>query len=273
MPVSFANLEVGQEFERPELAEMWGYQGFQAIARGAVTPKDTNFIILFITKEKQEALTQYQDNFEDGVLEIEGETNHTADNRIVHADEKGDEIHLFYRERHHSPFVYHGQVYLTDFTLFTDKPSHFRFANDRETQSIDGALEAESLAHGVSLEDYVPDPEGRKRIIQSIQYERSAKNRKRALKIHGNACLVCGFAFDAFYGADLAVGFIEVHHTRSITEIEGSGLDIETDLASVCSNCHSMLHKRRDEIMPIAELKQRVEQAGGHQPPTRHEST
>ena len=165
-----------------------------------VLQRDSNFIIFFITKEKQEALTQYQNSFEDGVLEIEGETNNMADNRIVHADENGNEIHLFYRDLHHSPFVYHGQVFLTNFTLNTDKPSHFRFAGDRETQSIDGALEAESLAHGISLEDYIPDPEGRQRVVQSIQHERSAKNRRRALELHGNACTVCGFTFDASSG-------------------------------------------------------------------------
>ena len=271
MPVSFEKLTLSQEYDRPELAQMWGYKAYQAISRGVVTPRASNFIILFITKEKQENLTQYQDRFEDGVLEIEGETNHTADTRIVRSEESGDKIHLFYRDRHHSPFVYHGRVLLTNYTLFTGKPSHFRFAVDRETQSIDGALEAESLAHGVSLEDYVPDAEGRKRIVQSIQYERSRKNRRKALEIHGNNCIVCGFDFDTFYGADLAMGFIEVHHTRSVTEIEGSKLNIETDLAPVCSNCHSMLHKKRGEIMPIDELRQRIQQVGGHQPPARVE--
>ncbi len=264
MPVSFHSIVVDNPYDRPQLAEIWGYKGFQAIAKGVVTPRGTPFVILFITKEKQSFLTQYEDRFEDGVLEIEGETSHMADSRILHAEANEDEIHLFYRDRHHSPFIYQGRIFLTDHTLHTDKPSHFRFATDPTMSSVDGALEAEAIAHGVSLEDFIPDAEGRKRVIQSIQYERSRKNRKKAIELHGNSCAVCGFAFDSFYGADLAKGFIEVHHTSSVTTAEGTTLDIGTDLAPVCSNCHSMLHKRRGEIMRIEELQERVKQAAQH---------
>ena len=31
---------------------MWGYASFHAIARGVVTPKDDNKIVLFVTEEK-----------------------------------------------------------------------------------------------------------------------------------------------------------------------------------------------------------------------------
>jgi putative restriction endonuclease len=55
MSVSFAKLRIGSKYERPHLANLWGYKGFQAISRGVVTPSGTNFIILFVTKEKQEA--------------------------------------------------------------------------------------------------------------------------------------------------------------------------------------------------------------------------
>jgi len=263
MPVSFNEIVVGKEYERRELAELWGYDGFQAIAKGVVTPRETPFIVLFITKEKQSFLTQYQDDFSDGVLEIEGETSHTADNRIVTAERNGDQIHLFYRERHHSPFIYHGQLYLTDYTLLTESPSQFRFAVSRVIGDIDSALEAEALAHGISLEDFVPDAEGRKKIVLSIQYERSRKNRRQAIELHGNSCVVCGFDFDAFYGADFARGFIEVHHTKSITEIDGFVLDVRTDLAPVCSNCHSMLHRRRGSIISVEELKKQIELRSG----------
>lgn len=263
MPVSFDILTVGQEYDRPTLADLWGYQGFQAIAKGVVTPRNTPFIILFITKEKQSFLTQYQDSFEDGILEIEGETSHMADTRIVEAKSNDDEIHLFYRDRHHSPFVYQGQVFLTDHTIYADKPSLFRFAGDTSVLSLDSALEAEALTHGVSLEDFVPDAEGRKRILQSVSYERSRKNRKKAIEVHGNACVVCSFSFDLFYGAGHARGFIEVHHTKSVTEMDGAILNIETDLIPVCSNCHSMLHTRRSRIMTIDELKRLVEQGSG----------
>lgn len=259
MPVSFDDIMIGREYDRPELAKKWGYQSYQAIAKGVVTPRDTPYIILFITKEKESYLPQYQDDFADGVLEIEGETSHMADNRILNADLNNDEIHLFFRERHHSPFVYQGQVYLTDYMLLAESPSQFRFATSRVIGDIDFALEAEALAHGTYLEDFIPDPEGRKKIIQSIQYERSRKNRRKAIELHGNSCVVCGFNFDAFYGADFARGFIEVHHTKSVAEMGGTLLNVETDLMPVCSNCHSMLHRRRSTILSISELRERIE--------------
>lgn len=67
MPVSLEKLKIGQEYERPYLADIWGYKGFQAISRGVVTPSGTKYIILFVTKQKQEALTQYND-YLDGEL-------------------------------------------------------------------------------------------------------------------------------------------------------------------------------------------------------------
>lgn len=128
MPVSFEEILRGSEYTRPQLAQIWGFKSFQAISRGIVTPAKTPYIILFITKEKQACLTQYKDVFKAGVLDIEGETNHTADQRLVQAEQRGDEIHLFYRERHHMPFTYKGRVHVADYRLFGDRPSRFRFA-------------------------------------------------------------------------------------------------------------------------------------------------
>ena len=34
MPISFSNLIPGEVYDRPELAELWGYEEWHAIARG-----------------------------------------------------------------------------------------------------------------------------------------------------------------------------------------------------------------------------------------------
>lgn len=128
MPVSFANLIVGAQYDRPQLAKLWGYKGYQALAKGIVTPADTPYIILFVTEEKQSFQTQYHDRLENDILYMEGETSHTTDQRIVRAAEKGDEIHLFYRKQHHTDFLYCGRVSLNDYTLNTSKPSSFVFS-------------------------------------------------------------------------------------------------------------------------------------------------
>ncbi len=136
MAVDFSTLRIGREYDRPGLAELWGYESFQAISRGVITPSGTNYIIFFVTKEKQSSSTQYTDYLDGRTLHWEGEEKHGSDGRIVRAKEKGDEIHLFYREIHHSPFTYYGQIRLVSSTLRLDAPSSFVFTlNQPESQT------------------------------------------------------------------------------------------------------------------------------------------
>lgn len=123
MAVSFEKLQVGREYDRPFLADQWGYKGFQAISRGVVTPVGSSVVVLFVTKKKQEALTQYNDYIDGDNLHWEGEEKHTSDNRIINASEANDEIHLFYREIHHSPLVYYGEIFLKEHRILTNRPS------------------------------------------------------------------------------------------------------------------------------------------------------
>lgn len=136
MPVSFDKLVIGKEYERPDLANMWGYKGFQAISRGVVTPSGTNYIILFVTKQKQESLTKYNDYLDGNLLHWEGEEKHFSDRRIINAQHTNDEIHLFYREIHHTPFVYYGKIHLTNHRYITSAPSQFVFMIGNETHSF-----------------------------------------------------------------------------------------------------------------------------------------
>jgi 5-methylcytosine-specific restriction protein A len=252
MPVTFDTLQIGTQYDRPYLAEAWGYESFHAIAKGAVTPRATPYIILFITREKQEFQTQYEDHLENGVLAIEGETNHAADNRMINAAESGDQIHLFYRERHHMPFTYYGQIYLSGYERHSDSPSRFMFRVPSEHP--DDSLETELITHGQPNEEFIPDVEGRRIIRQHVAYERSPRNRQRALEIHKNCCKACDFKFDDVYGHQHAKGYIEIHHVKSITEINGP-VNPEIDLVPLCSNCHSMAHREKGRILTVEEIK------------------
>jgi len=120
-------LEIGKSYDRPILARLWGLAGFEAISRGVYTPAGQKLIILFVTREKQDCLTQYRDFLQDNVLFWEGEKGHGSDSRILQASQAGEEIHLFYRERHHSPFTYHGRTILLRCNRYTDRPSAFEF--------------------------------------------------------------------------------------------------------------------------------------------------
>ncbi len=120
----FSSFVIGKEYDRPTLASLWGYESFHAISKGVVTPKGKDFIILFITKEKQESLTQYEDHIEQDILFWEGESGHGSDKRII---SKRDIIYVFFREKHHSNFIYEGRADLRGHKLFHDRPSRFTF--------------------------------------------------------------------------------------------------------------------------------------------------
>ena len=128
MPISFTQIVKGSTYSRQTLAELWGYASFHAIARGVVTPRDDNKIVLLVTEEKQSSAEQYVDRLSGDTLEWEGPTDHFAEDRMLRAEQDGEEIHLFHRKRHHSDFTYCGCLKVLSNTLHSDRPSHFRFA-------------------------------------------------------------------------------------------------------------------------------------------------
>jgi len=86
------------------------------------------------------------------------------------------------------------------------------------------------------------------------KYERNAANRNAAIKIHGTKCMACGFDFEATYG-DLGRDFIEVHHIKPLFSLEQETvINPKTDLVCLCSNCHRMIHRKRDNILSVEEL-------------------
>ena len=99
--------------------------------------------------------------------------------------------------------------------------------------------------------------EGRGKEIRSIKYERNRINRSICLAHKGYSCAVCGFNFLQQYGI-IGKEFIEVHHTTPVSKMgDDYVLDIDRDLVPVCSNCHSMIH-RKDPPITIEELKAKI---------------
>ena len=135
MNIDFTKIQFGKAYDRPTLATLWGYQSFHAISKGVITPKNTRFIIFFVTKEKQSVFPQYNDFIDGHLLFWEGEEKHSSDSKIINAQIANDEIHLFYRDIHHTPFVYFGKIQLLDYKLNKNMPSEFVFnINSIETQ-------------------------------------------------------------------------------------------------------------------------------------------
>ena len=127
MPISFEKITKGAVYSRHMLAGLWGYTSFHAIARGVVTPRDDNKIVLFVTEKKQSTAEQYADRLSGNVLEWDGPTDHFAEDRMLNVETSGEEIHLFHRVRHHTDFTYCGRLKVLSHSLHSSRPSHFRF--------------------------------------------------------------------------------------------------------------------------------------------------
>lgn len=97
--------------------------------------------------------------------------------------------------------------------------------------------------------------EGKIQNYYGKRYERVPENRKRAIEIHGLSCSVCGFNFEKVYGLR-GHGFIEIHHINPLCSFEDEqNVNLETDLLPVCSNCHRIIHRIRENVLSIEEMK------------------
>ncbi len=100
--------------------------------------------------------------------------------------------------------------------------------------------------------------EGQQRERYTSYYERDPRLRAKAIAIHGTKCSICKFDFQETYG-DHGQGFIEVHHVIPVSELGGNTkVDPETDMVTICSNCHRMIHHKRNSVLSIEQLSQLV---------------
>ena len=117
---------------------------------------------------------------------------------------------------------------------------------------------SEKCSNEHNEDEYVPQKEGAVIYFCSKYYERDEKNRRQAIAIHGARCSCCGFDFKAIYG-EYGTGFIEVHHIKPLgTFKEERIVDPKTELFPLCSNCHRMIHIRRNYVLTIEELRNMI---------------
>lgn len=135
--LNFSNIEIGKRYDRPWLANQWDFRGYEAISRGVFCPRGGGQIILFVTRIKQDSLEQYNDYISGEYLFWEGEKGHGNDQRIAESSRSGEEIHLFYREIHHSAFEYKGQVTVTGVGFVPGRPTKFVFRLDHDQSALD----------------------------------------------------------------------------------------------------------------------------------------
>ena len=136
--------------------------------------------------------------------------------------------------------------YMKALHFYVDVPIQFRQL-PRQEQSVLSDLE--------SLCEEEEFFEGKKCERFSNYYERQPRLRSRSIEIHGTTCKACGFDFERKYGRR-GKGFIEVHHKRPVSELKGeTKIDPATDMTVVCPNCHRMIHRDKNKILSLEELK------------------
>lgn len=100
--------------------------------------------------------------------------------------------------------------------------------------------------------------EGKSRYRKHLIRERNSKvisqAKLRFKQKHGKLfCEICKFDFNKAYPG-VGVDYIEGHHNTPVSQLnENSETKIE-DISMVCSNCHKMLHRRKNWLT-VEELK------------------
>lgn len=111
------------------------------------------------------------------------------------------------------------------------------------------------------LSELSPSPylEGRRKQVTHMMSERNLKVVEEAKnnfkKAHAGRlfCEICGFDFQAIYG-DLGKNCIEAHHIIELSSIDKEHEVAPNDFIMVCSNCHTMLHKKGGTIEKLKAI-------------------
>lgn len=92
--------------------------------------------------------------------------------------------------------------------------------------------------------------EGKRLLKEHLMRERNQlliTRAKQKFKENHNGnlyCEVCGFNFVDAYG-EIGENFIEAHHIKPISQMEENEKTKIEDIVMLCSNCHSMIHRRK----------------------------
>lgn len=119
------------------------------------------------------------------------------------------------------------------------------FIHETPVEECDESLSGSSLT---SSSSHIRAKEGALKLSLHIEHERSPSvvRRFKQHRFHLDPdlkCEICGFSFRKTYGK-LGLGYAEAHHTFPISWRQDSAETTFEDLVVVCSNCHSMLHKK-----------------------------
>lgn|GEM_PF-6368572 len=138
------------------------------------------------------------------------------------------------------------------------------------SKAIDAYIRFYADKHGVDLnavhsqdESYNPGQdsndeeqgknEGRLTEALVLRRQRNRAARLKCLEDSGYTCYVCGFNFEEVYG-EIGREFLEVHHTKPLATYDDEHLIQQSELCALCSNCHSMVHRKK-EVLDVDILR------------------
>ena len=107
-----------------------------------------------------------------------------------------------------------------------------------------------------------PQLENRKIVASHLRRERSSMLAAARKQQDNYECQVCGFRFSTLYGS-LGEEFAEAHHRVPLYLLRENIRTRVEDLATVCANCHRMLHKmdgKRDDLVKLGKIVQKHRQ-------------
>ena len=127
-------------------------------------------------------------------------------------------------------------VNLDDIYLHDEESSTSSRESDEEQQRIEGRLTESKI----------------------LRRQRNRAARQKCLEDSRYTCYVCGFNFEKVYG-ELGKNFLEVHHTKPMATYDDEHPIPQSELCALCSNCHSMVHRKR-EVLDGDDLKKVFEE-------------
>jgi len=116
---------------------------------------------------------------------------------------------------------------------------------------------ARALPHATAEDvqrDAYPQIENRKRVVSHLQRERSRLLATERKIRDNHVCKVCGFRFEDCYGK-LGNEFAEAHHLVPLSRLREKVRTSIDDIATVCANCHRMLHRMAGERGDMKKLR------------------
>jgi 5-methylcytosine-specific restriction endonuclease McrA len=108
--------------------------------------------------------------------------------------------------------------------------------------------------------DAYPRQENRKMVALHVRRERSGWLATQCKERDNYTCTVCGFHFPDHYGSR-GHAFAEAHHLVPLGKVKKCVMTKVEDLATVCANCHRMLHRMEGVRGDVAKLRIIVKQA------------